>query len=160
MLIDVYKEFSTVLSRLYENKNKWKIIALLYLISLFLSIILFFGGTRLHDYFEFHGKLIDAGTSPFKLEEERLKSNLQFIKRIHHLGYHYEMNSYDKLLSNLKGNGTTILFSSNPYLGILGVIRRLKQNQGLPIKYEVSNQNRNLLYPYLGSKEGFQKYFE
>lgn len=69
------------------------------------------------------------------------------------------MNSYDKLLSNLKGNGMTILFSNNPNLGILGVIRRLKQNPVLPKKSVVSH-NLDFLNTYFRKKEGFQKYFE
>tara|TARA_R110002049_G_scaffold98012_2_gene238685 strand:- start:3032 stop:3706 length:675 start_codon:yes stop_codon:yes gene_type:complete len=96
----------------------------------------------------------------FHLQEERLKSNVNFIKNIHHLSYHYDMNSYDKLLSGLSDKGSTVLFSSNPSMGILGLIRRLKQKRNLPSKTRVSNPSPRLLYPYMRKKEGYQKYFE
>lgn len=78
-----------------------------------------------------------AAKPPFHLQNQLLKSNLQFMTNIHHLAYHYDMNSYDKLLSNLNNKGATVLFSTNPQMGIMGLIRRLKQKPVLPKKTRV-----------------------
>ncbi|WP_040416908.1 carboxypeptidase-like regulatory domain-containing protein [Cyclobacterium qasimii] len=77
-------------------------------------------------------------------QQELLKSNLDFIKNIHHLGYQYDMNSYDKLLSSLSDNGATVLFSSNPSMGILGLIKKLKKDVVFPPKRGSSIRNPSL----------------
>ncbi|MBR9776808.1 MAG: carboxypeptidase-like regulatory domain-containing protein [Cytophagales bacterium] len=101
-----------------------------------------------------------AAKTPFYKENQRLKSNLQFMKNIHHLAYYYDMNSYDKLLSTLDNKGSMVLFSTNPLSGIKGLIRLLKQKPDLPKKTRFPNSYAIPLYPYQREKGGFQKYFE
>ncbi|MDO6436556.1 carboxypeptidase-like regulatory domain-containing protein [Cyclobacterium sp. 1_MG-2023] len=101
-----------------------------------------------------------AATAPFQRQNQMLKSNLQFMKNIHHLAYFYDMNSYDKLLSTVDNKGFMVLFSNNPLLGIKGLIRRLKQKPVLPKKSRISNTHDFPLYPYQRKKGQFQKYFD
>tara|TARA_R110001592_G_scaffold148471_3_gene373368 strand:- start:62019 stop:62669 length:651 start_codon:yes stop_codon:yes gene_type:complete len=115
--------------------------------------------STLPDEQTFKQQIISA-TPANHLQQELLKSNLNFIKNIHHLGYQYDMNSYDKLLSSLSDNGSAVLFSSNPSMGILGLIRKLKKRRSLPAKGKVLNANPLPLYPYMRKKGSIQKYFE
>lgn len=101
-----------------------------------------------------------AAKTPFHRQNQMLKSNLQFMKDIHHLAYFYDINSYDKLLSTLDNKGSMVLFSTNPLLGIKGLIRRLKQKPVHPKKSKVWNTHTFPLYPYQRKKGEFQKYFD
>ncbi|GAB2992043.1 hypothetical protein GCM10027284_05970 [Cyclobacterium sediminis] len=82
------------------------------------------------------------------------------MKNINHLAYFYDMSSYDKLLSTLDNKGSMLFFSSNPLLGIKGLIRRLRQKPALPKKTRVSSDHHIPLYPYQRKKGEFQKYFD
>ncbi|WP_158857676.1 carboxypeptidase-like regulatory domain-containing protein [Lunatibacter salilacus] len=102
-------------------------------------------------------QLILQAEMPFSLVEANLKQNMSLIGRIKHLGYFYDMNSYDMFLGNVKDGGTVSFLSNNPSLGILGLIRRLRQDKTVPSRTPQSNHTPSLWKAYK-RKEGEYKW--
>jgi len=85
----------------------------------------------LPDEAEFKQLILQAEV-PISWQEANLKQNMGFIQRLKHLAYFYDMNSYDMFLANTKDGGTVSFLSNNPSLGILSLIRRLRQDKTVP----------------------------
>lgn len=93
--------------------------------------------------------------------EVNLRQNISYMNTIYRLRNHHTDNSIDNVIKKLgSGNGEATFFSTNPSMGILGVIRSFRK-QG-PIPFE---KPRDFHYPpSFRTKEDtairFKKYFD
>jgi len=106
----------------------------------------------LPDEAEFKQLILQAEV-PVSQEEANLKQNMAYIRSIQHLGYFNDMNSYDMFLGRIKDGGTVSFLSNNPSLGILAMIRRLRQDKTVPGRTPQS-QHTPSLYKAYRRKEG------
>lgn len=61
--------------------------------------------------------------------ETSFNNNTGYIKNIYRLGNHHTQNSIDNVVRKFSaGNGEATFFSSNPSMGLIGVIRSLKRH--------------------------------
>jgi hypothetical protein len=65
--------------------------------------------------------------------ESSLNSNLGYMKNIYRLGNHHNQNSIDQVIQKFRsGNGEATFLSSNPSMGIIGLIRSLQRKGAIP----------------------------
>jgi len=76
--------------------------------------------------------------------ESNLLYNVGYMKNIYHFGNHHTQNSIDNVIRNFRaGNGEAVFLSTNPSMGIIGLIRSLKRQEAIPI-----NKSRGYQYPF------------
>ncbi|MFC4874886.1 carboxypeptidase-like regulatory domain-containing protein [Negadavirga shengliensis] len=78
---------------------------------------------------------------PVNREAAMAANNLDYIKKIHHLGYMHDLNSYDTFFKNIKSPYEVSFFSTNPSIGLLQVIKVLKRGSAVPSKSNASGQS-------------------
>jgi len=109
---------------------------------------------------EFKQILISSPYIPSQMEVH-LRQNLSYMLTIHRLNNNHVLNSIDHMRQKIsKGNGEVNLFSFNPSLGIMGVIRSLKKPGAIPF-----DKPRDFHYVPIFRAAGdttlnFKKYFD
>ncbi|KEO73492.1 peptidase associated/transthyretin-like domain-containing protein [Anditalea andensis] len=93
---------------------------------------------------EFKKLMLEA--APTHLEQQ-LDNNLQYMRSIYRLGNHHLDNALDHTYRKFSsGNGEATIFSSNPSLGIVGLIKSFQRKGSIPY---VPNQGHSPIGPRL-----------
>ncbi|MBT0810473.1 hypothetical protein KIH41_04180 [Litoribacter ruber] len=107
-----------------------------------LNILLHFNETELEEFtvssFPSEEKLkqliLDTPYIPSQLESN-LTNNLNFVKNIYRLGNHHTQNSIANTAKRMAaGNGEATFFSTNPSMGIMGLIRSFRKQSYIPME--------------------------
>nr|MBI1231679.1 hypothetical protein [Cytophagales bacterium] len=97
---------------------------------------------------------------PLSREEVNMESNIAYMQRIRHLAYFHDMTSYNMLIGKMNTPGNVTLLSSNPSLGIIGIIKRLRQDRTVPGRSPRSDHIPSLLNAYRRKGGAYSWLFE
>lgn len=83
---------------------------------------------------KFKELILDSPYIPNQLENN-LTNNVSFINNIYRLGNHHTANSIDNVVKRFaSGNGEATFLSSNPSMGVIGLIRSMKRKNAIPME--------------------------